>query len=87
MPNMLFSNYCIKVHKFGNLLLLDKITPYTIGQLLAAYEHKVLVQSSIWGINAFDQFGVELGKQLCHKILAEHKGELSAEVIKKSFEM
>lgn len=69
----------------GNLLLMDKITPYNIGQLIAAYEHKVLVQSSIWGINAFDQFGVELGKQMCNKLLAEHHGKLDLAAIKDSF--
>lgn len=44
------------------VLLLRRLTPYTLGQLLAAYEHSVFVQSVIWGINAFDQFGVEQGK-------------------------
>ncbi|PIE46402.1 MAG: glucose-6-phosphate isomerase [Gammaproteobacteria bacterium] len=68
----------------GNLLLVDKITPYSLGQLLAAYEHKVLVQSSIWGINAFDQFGVELGKQLCRQILADTDGELTFAAIKQN---
>ena len=40
------------------------MTPATLGQLIALYEHKVYVESVIWGINAFDQFGVELGKRL-----------------------
>ena len=39
-------------------------TPYTLGQLVALYEHKVLCLGALWGINAFDQWGVELGKQL-----------------------
>ncbi len=69
----------------SNMLLLDKITPYSVGQLIAAYEHKVLVQSVIWGINAFDQFGVELGKQMCNHILAETEDELTFEAIKESF--
>jgi glucose-6-phosphate isomerase len=54
-----------------NSLLLDRLTPFTLGQLLALYEHKVFVQSVIWGINAFDQPGVELGKQLAARILPE----------------
>ena len=50
-------------------LLLDELTPFNMGMLLALYEHKVFVQSVIWGINAFDQWGVELGKQLTNDIL------------------
>lgn len=48
----------------SNTLLLDALTPATLGALLALYEHKVFVQATVWGINAFDQWGVELGKQL-----------------------
>lgn len=47
-------------------LILDKISPYTIGSLIALYEHKVFVQSVIWQINAFDQFGVESAKEIAH---------------------
>ncbi|MGY0399472.1 MAG: glucose-6-phosphate isomerase [Ostreibacterium sp.] len=70
----------------SNLILLDKVTPYALGELIAAYEHKVLVQSSVWSINAFDQFGVELGKQMCHQILDETDGKLDFLAIKKTFE-
>ena len=52
-------------------ILLDALTPHTLGMLLALYEHKVFVQSVIWGINAFDQWGVELGKQLGKTVLIE----------------
>ena len=45
------------------------ITPYTLGQLIALYEHKIFVQGVIWNIYSFDQWGVELGKQLANKIL------------------
>ncbi len=48
-----------------SVLLMNAVTPETIGALIALYEHKVFVQSLIWGVNAFDQFGVELGKRLC----------------------
>lgn len=54
-----------------NSILLEKLTPYTLGMLLALYEHKVFVQNAIWGLNAFDQPGVELGKQLAARILPE----------------
>lgn len=48
----------------SNTIMLDKLTPYSLGALVALYEHKVYVESVIWDINAFDQWGVELGKQL-----------------------
>jgi glucose-6-phosphate isomerase len=56
-----------------NSFLLKKITPYTLGQLIAFYEHKIFVQGVIWNIYSFDQWGVELGKQLAGKILPELK--------------
>ena len=52
-------------------LLLDQLTPFTLGQLVALYEHKVFVQGAIWGVNSFDQWGVELGKVLANRILPE----------------
>ena len=54
-----------------NSILIRKITPYTLGQLIAIYEHKIFVQGVIWNIFSFDQWGVELGKQLAGKILPE----------------
>ena len=61
-----------KVHE-GNrpstLILFRRLDPRTLGSLIALYEHKVFVQSVVWGINAFDQWGVELGKKLCEGIL------------------
>lgn len=55
----------------SNTLLIDKITPFTFGALIALYEHKVFVQGVIWGVNSYDQFGVELGKQLAKAVLPE----------------
>jgi len=52
-------------------ILFQKLLPHTLGALIAMYEHKVYVQSVIWNLNAFDQWGVELGKQLADKILPE----------------
>lgn len=49
-------------------ILLPKLTPYTLGQLLAIYEHRIAVQGFIWGINSFDQWGVELGKSLASRV-------------------
>jgi glucose-6-phosphate isomerase len=54
-----------------NSFLVKKITPYTLGQLIALYEHKIFVQGVVWNIYSFDQWGVELGKQLAQKILPE----------------
>ncbi|RFP98286.1 glucose-6-phosphate isomerase, partial [Pseudomonas putida] len=48
----------------SNTLVVERISPRRLGALVAMYEHKVFVQSVIWGINAFDQWGVELGKEL-----------------------
>lgn len=54
----------------SNTLVMEQVTPESLGALIALYEHKVYVQSVIWGINAFDQWGVELGKVLCQDIHA-----------------
>ena len=56
-------------------LLLPRLDPYHLGLLLALYEHKVFVQGVIWGINSFDQWGVELGKQLASRVLPVLNGE------------
>lgn len=58
-----------------NTLLLPKLTPYTLGQLIALYEHKIFVQGIIWDVNSFDQWGVELGKVLAKDILPGIKGD------------
>ena len=52
----------------NNVLALNELTPFSLGQLIALYEHKVFVQSVIWQINPFDQWGVEYAKQLNKKI-------------------
>lgn len=59
----------------STLILLDALTPQALGALIAMYEHAVYVQSVIWNINAFDQFGVELGKQLASGLLPALQGE------------
>lgn len=55
----------------SNSILMDKLTPETLGALIALYEHKIFCQGVIWGINSFDQWGVELGKVLAKSILPE----------------
>lgn len=63
----------------SNSILFQKLLPHTLGALIAMYEHKIYVQSVVWNLNAFDQWGVELGKQLASKILPEleQDGEVS----------
>ena len=53
----------------GKTLLLDALTPRSLGALIALYEHRVFVTGALWGINSFDQWGVELGKALCNQLL------------------
>ena len=52
-------------------MLLEELTPYALGTLVAIYEHKVFTQGTIWHINSFDQWGVELGKVLAQRIVPE----------------
>jgi glucose-6-phosphate isomerase len=66
LPHKVFAG-----NKPSNSILLKKITPKNLGALIALYEHKIFVQGVIWNINSFDQWGVELGKQLAQKILPE----------------
>ncbi|VDN22229.1 unnamed protein product [Gongylonema pulchrum] len=54
-----------------NSIILPKVTPFTLGALIALYEHKIFVQGVIWNINSYDQWGVELGKQLAKVIQKE----------------
>jgi len=58
-------------NKPTNSIMFDRLTPATLGKLIAMYEHKIFVQGIVWNINSFDQWGVELGKQLAKAILPE----------------
>ena len=62
----------------SNLFLYRKLTPRTLGRLLALYEHKVFVQGVLWGLNSFDQWGVELGKELADDLFPAVRGERPA---------
>ncbi len=66
LPFIIFSG-----NKPTNTILIDKLTPETLGSLIAMYEHKIFVQGVIWNIFSYDQWGVELGKQLANSILNE----------------
>jgi glucose-6-phosphate isomerase len=58
-------------NKPTNTILIKKLTPRNLGSLIAAYEHKIFVQGVVWNIFSFDQFGVELGKEMAHKIYSK----------------
>jgi glucose-6-phosphate isomerase len=62
----------------SNMLVMDRLDPHSLGALIALYEHKVFVQGVIWGLDSFDQWGVELGKQLAGGILSAMRGGESA---------
>ena len=62
-----------------NTIVLDELNPFNLGSLIALYEHKVFVQGVVWNINSFDQWGVELGKQLAKAILPEFESDESVE--------
>ena len=55
----------------SNVLLAEQLTPFTLGAFVALYEHSVFTQGTIWSINSFDQWGVELGKALAQRIIPE----------------
>ncbi len=65
-PNRIFTG-----NRPSNFFLFDRLTPFTLGQLIAAYEHKIFIQGIIWNINSFDQPGVELGKRLANSLLEQ----------------
>ncbi len=71
-PHKVFSG-----NRPSNTILYPKLTPFVLGQLIAIYEHKVFVQGAIWNINSFDQWGVELGKQLASELLPLVAGQPS----------
>jgi glucose-6-phosphate isomerase len=73
--NMLLQQKVFPGNRPTNTLLFNELNPYTLGSLIAMYEHKVFVQGIIWGINSFDQWGVELGKQLAKAIFPEIQGD------------
>jgi len=67
--DLLAAHQAIPGNRPSNMLFISEITPKTLGALIALYEHKIFVESVIWGINPFDQWGVELGKQLLPDIV------------------
>jgi glucose-6-phosphate isomerase len=71
VPEALVPHKVFEGNRPSNTLLAEKLTPHTLGSLIALYEHSVFTQGVIWSIDSFDQWGVELGKVLATKILGE----------------
>ena len=65
----------------SSTFLIEKLTPYVLGQLVALYEHSVFTQAAVWSIGAFDQWGVELGKQLAQRVAPELQAKTEPELV------
>jgi len=74
-PDWLVPHRTFEGNRPSNTLLLDRLTPAALGRLVALYEHSVFTQGAIWGIDSFDQWGVELGKVLAQRIIPELENE------------
>jgi glucose-6-phosphate isomerase len=70
-PDWLVPHRVFKGNRPSNVILADRLTPEALGKLVALYEHSVFTQGTIWNINSFDQWGVELGKALAQRIIPE----------------
>ncbi len=75
VPDRLIPHKTFEGNRPSNVLLLDKLTPAALGKLVALYEHSVFTQGVIWGVDSFDQWGVELGKVLAQRIIPELEAE------------
>jgi glucose-6-phosphate isomerase len=69
-----------KGNRPSNTILAERLTPETLGKLVALYEHSVFTQGAIWGVNSFDQWGVELGKALAQRIIPELESKTESEL-------
>jgi len=70
-PDWLVPHRVFEGNRPSNVILVDELTPETLGKLVAIYEHSVFTQGTMWGIDSFDQWGVELGKVLAQRIIPE----------------
>jgi glucose-6-phosphate isomerase len=70
-PDWLVPHRIFEGNRPSNTILVERLTPETLGKLVALYEHSVFTQGTIWNINSFDQWGVELGRQLAQRIIPE----------------
>jgi glucose-6-phosphate isomerase len=74
-PDWLVPHRVFEGNRPTNTMLVDRLTPESLGKLVALYEHSVFTQGTVWGINSFDQWGVELGKALAQRIIPEIESE------------
>ena len=74
-PDWLVPHRVFEGNRPSNTILIERLTPETLGKLVALYEHSVFTQGTIWNIDSFDQWGVELGKQLAQRIIPELEGK------------
>ncbi|HET8583884.1 MAG TPA: glucose-6-phosphate isomerase [Jatrophihabitans sp.] len=79
-PDWLVPHRVFDGNRPSNTMLLDRLTPYALGTLVALYEHSVFTQGTIWSINSFDQWGVELGKVLAKKVAGELSSDAEPEL-------
>jgi glucose-6-phosphate isomerase len=70
-PDRLVPHRVFEGNRPSNTVLVERLTPVTLGKLIALYEHSVFTQGAIWGIDSFDQWGVELGKVLAKRMIPE----------------
>ncbi len=80
-PDWLVPHRLFEGNRPSNTILLDALTPAALGKLVALYEHSVFTQGTIWGIDSFDQWGVELGKALAHRIIPELESATEPELL------
>jgi glucose-6-phosphate isomerase len=74
-PDWLVLHRVFEGNRSSNMILAARLTPETLGKLVALYEHSVFTQGVIWNIDSFDQWGVELGKALAQRIVPELEGK------------
>jgi glucose-6-phosphate isomerase len=74
-PEAIVAHRVMPGNRPTNTILTEQLTPYSLGTLVALYEHSVFTQGAIWGIDCFDQWGVELGKALAARIIPELRSE------------
>ena len=77
-PDWLVPHRVFEGNRPTNTILVEELTPAALGKLVALYEHSVFTQGAIWHIDSFDQWGVELGKVLAKRIIAELEGPASS---------
>jgi glucose-6-phosphate isomerase len=79
-PEPIVPHRVMEGNRPSNVILAERLTPHTLGSLVALYEHSVFTQGAIWGIDSFDQWGVELGKVLAKKIIPQLQAPVEPEL-------